>query len=367
MGGGPPEDIKEFFLSRVGLIDYVGYPFPHADFNYIYVRRYLNGFLLKESRFPIFMGPEWLQYLQHFFLTLFIVFIARSKYTLCFALDDLSVLSVVLFRWIRRIEKLVYYSIDYTPVRFKNLILNHLYHLADRLSCRYSDVVWVVAKHMVQAREENGVDVEKGAPFVEVPIGFHRNEINLQPLRKVDMFHLVFVGILWEKQGLQIVLDAMPQISKRFPKVHLTIIGTGEYESVLKRKAVSMGLNKEVAFLGFIRNHREIEDILTKAGVGLAPYKPDPTSVTYFADPAKIKLYLGCGLPIVTTSVPAISGDLEKNKAGVVVSYTSEDFCKAVFRLLGNAKLYSLYRNNAIRMSKEFDIDNILASAVYSL
>jgi glycosyltransferase involved in cell wall biosynthesis len=175
------------------------------------------------------------------------------------------------------------------------------------------------------------------------------------------------VGILWEKQGLQVVLDAMPRLYRRFPKVHLTVIGTGEYESMLKRKATSMGLNKKVAFLGFIRNHREIEDILTKAGVGLAPYKPDPTSVTYFADPAKIKLYLGCGLPIITTSVPAISKDLEKNKAGLVMPYTSGGFYKAVLRLLGNVKLYSLYRNNAIEMSKEFDIDRILTLATKSL
>lgn len=364
IGGGPPQDIRDYLKEGVEAIDYMVYPFPHANFHYVYFSRYKHGKLVRKIRSYQLIGPEWLQYIQHFFITFYFLLMARTKYDICFALDDLSFLSVYPFRLIKVVRSLIYYSIDYTPKRFKNSLMNYLYHLADKIACMNSDTNWVVSTHMVDARRDNSVRVEEASPFLEVPIGFRQKEIKIIPYSGIDRYHLMFVGILLEKQGLEIVLKAMPKIVERFPQARLTIIGTGEHEDNLKTLARELRITNVIKFLGFVEDHREVERLLTKAGVGLAPYKPIEGSFTYYADPGKIKLYLGCGLPVVTTSVPVVAKDLKEKKAGVVIGFTPNDFYKAIEELLEDTAKYKSFRANALKMSKDFDVDSILRSAI---
>ena len=362
--GGPPQDIRDFLLDKVSTIDYIVHPFTFANFRRSFLHEYKNGKLVESYLSSKISGPEWLQYIKHLFITVFFILRKLHHYDICFALDDLSVLSVLIYRKLGLIKKLVYYSIDYTTMRFRNPILNRLYYLADEISCKYSDINWVVAKHAIEARKENGLDTKKCSPFLEVPIGFHRKEIKILPAEKVDKFHLVFTGSLAEKQGLQLAIQSLTKIILVFPKTHLTIIGTGDYEKTLKNLVKRLRLESKIKFKGFIEDHRKIEKILAKAGIGIAPYKPEPTSITYYADPGKIKLYLGCGLPIITTSVPAISKIIKKGQAGEVIRYTEKEFFQAIRNILHNQKSYESYKKASILLSENYDIEKILKVSI---
>lgn len=363
-GGGPPQDIRDYLLPKVKRLDYVVHPFPFANYRKSSISTYKNQVLDKKTNSYSVNGPEWIQYLQHFFITIYFLLRNNSVYDVCFALDNLTLISVLIFRKIGRIKRLVYYSIDYTPERFPDRFLNSLYHFADRIACQHSDLNWAVSTHMIEAREKNNVPIKQCSPFIEVPIGFHRKKIRLQPLEKVDRYHLVFVGTLFEKQGLQLAIKTLPSILKKFPKIHLTIIGMGKHEKNLKKLVRKHKLTKVITFKGFIEDHREVETLLTKAGIGLAPYKSESSSITYYADPGKIKLYLGCGLPVITTNVPAISKTLEKKDAGIVIDYKESEFYKAVEQLLANKENYASYRKAAIKLSLRYDVEKILRKAI---
>lgn len=366
-GGGPPQDIRDFLLPKVKSIDYVVHPFTFADFRKSFIVSYINGVNKNEAKSHSVNGPEWFQYVQHFLITLLFLLRNRKKYDICFALDSLCLLPVLILKKMGRIKRLVYYSIDYTPQRFTNSLLNTVYHSMDNMACRYSDLNWVVAKHMIQARKKNGIPINKCPPFVEVPIGFHGSKIKLRKTKAINRHHLIFVGSLFKKQGLQLVINALPKIVKKFPSVHLTIIGTGNYENTLKKLVKQRKLTKSVEFKGFIKDHRQVESLLTKAGIGLAPYKPEPSSITYYADLGKIKLYLGCGLPVVTTSVPVISSVLEKSKAGVIANYSPQSLSEALISLLKDKKKYALSRSSAIKLSKNYDVEKILRKAIKNI
>jgi len=59
---------------------------------------------------------------------------------------------------------------------------------------------------------------------------------------------------------------------------------------------------------GSINNHITIEKILMSCGIAIAPYSSiDKNNFSFYADPGKVKFYLGCGLPIVITDVPPIT------------------------------------------------------------
>ena len=265
--GGPAQDLRDFLKNKVSRLDYIDHPFPHADYKQTHFFFYNHGILKTIGRSIPYVGPEIFRYIQQFIVIFLFLLFSFRKYDICFALDNHSLIAVSFFRKISRIRKLVYYSIDYIPMRFTNRIINNLYHLADRIACHISDTNWVVAKHMIQARKNNGVNLEKTSPFREVPMGFHRSEIVLQPINKIDRFHLVYMGTILEKQGLQLIIEALPEIVKELPKIHLTIIGTGNYENTLKTLVKKLKVKSRVTFKGFIADKNEMYTILTTASI----------------------------------------------------------------------------------------------------
>lgn len=365
--GGPAQDLRDYLKSKIHNLHYIDQPFPHADYKETHFFIFKDGKLANLRKSIPVIGPQWARYIQQFFFLFSFLLFSSTKYNLCLALDNHSVLTTYLFRKTNRIKKLVYYSIDYTPSRFKNPIMNYLYHLGDRLACRLSDVNWVVAKQMIKGRQDNGVNLKTAAPFKEVPMGFHSEEIKALPPTKINPFQLVYMGTILEKQGLQLAIESLPKLLKSFPKLHLIIIGTGVYEEELKTLINNLKVTKKVAFLGFIEDKKVMYQILTNSVIGLAPYKPTKDSFSYYADPSKIKIYLGCGLPVITTNVTAFSKVIAEEKAGVVINYTTDSFYKAIKTLLESNKRYQQYRNSAIRLSRHYDTNTILKEAITNL
>ncbi|MBI2028461.1 MAG: glycosyltransferase [Candidatus Levybacteria bacterium] len=360
---GPPQDLRRFLLKRVKRITYILLPFPYAVDNRCYIDIYENGKLIKAKKTFRLRGPDLLQYLLHPLIILYFS-LFTSPFTVCFALDNLSTLSVLPLRLIKITKKLVYFSIDYTAYRFQSKILNFLYHAADKIACATADINWVQSQPMLNIKKTKKFFIGNQAVFHEVPTGFPKRDITVLPIGKIDRYHLVFAGVLLEKQGLQLVIEALPKLLSYFPKLLLTIIGSGDYEDELKRITKKYNVNRFVNFTGYIANHRKIEDILTKCGIGLAPYKPDPSSYTYFASPIKPKIYLGCGLPVIITNVPSFAQEIDKHKAGIIINYSRESLIKAIKIILKSSKTYATFREAALNLSKQCDTEVILQNAL---
>ena len=365
--GGPAQDIRDYLLDKAGEIVYIDHPFPHANYNSSHFFLYKNGGLKLVKKVNIFPFLEPLRYFQQLLITFSFLLFSKDEHDVCFALDNLSVFAVSLFRKIGKVKKLVYYSIDYSPQRFNGVFMNSLYHALDRFACRNSDVNWVVAEHAVEARKKNGVDLEKSPPFKEVPMGFRKSGLRVQPLSKVGLYNLVYMGTVLEKQGVQLVIESLPKLLAEFPSLHLTIVGTGDYENKLKHMVKELKVMKHVSFKGFIGDRKEMIELISGGSIGLAPYKPIPGSFSYWSDPSKIKIYLGCGLPVITTNVTTFSKVLEKAEAGIVIDYTVEQFCKAIETLLGNKARYSEYRKHALVLSENYQTEKILKAALEEL
>lgn len=361
--GGPAQDIRDYLLDKVGEIVYIDHPFPHADYNSSHFFFYQGGSLKNVKRVPIFPFLELLRYVQQFLIIFVFLLLSNKRYDVCFALDNHSVFVTAPFRKIGRVKKLVYYSIDYTPQRFKGGFMNSLYHALDRFACGNSDVNWVVAGHAIDSRRENGVNLGKTAPFKEVPMGFRKQDVKVLPVSKVFLYNLVYMGTLLEKQGLQLVIESFPKLLIKFPKLHLTIIGTGDYEDRLREQVGKLALTPHITFEGFVGDRNKMTDLISKGSIGLAPYRPDAGSFSYYSDPSKIKIYLGSGLPVITTNVTAFSKVLEKEGAGIVIDYAVGDFCKAVETLLENKDEYGKYRERAIALSENYQTEEILKKA----
>ena len=190
-----------------------------------------------------------------------------------------------------------------------------------------------------------------------VPVGVWYDRVPRKDFSEIEKQTLVFMGHILEKQGIQCVLDAVPQIIKEIPKFKFLVIGDGIYLQTLKQKTKDLDIEKYVNFAGFIKNHQKIEKILSKCAISIAMYKQGnlKTNFTYFADPAKLKNYLAAGLPVLLTNVPYNAKEIEKNKCGIIIDYNKDKIAKAVINLIKDEKTLKEYRQNAIEYVKQFD------------
>lgn len=353
-----------FLLDKTKKIIFIGNPFPISPFEETIMESYENGRLVKEERVPTWKGPEILQYLNHILITYWLLLKVGLRYDLCIAHENLSFFILYPLRLLGIINRIVYYSVDYVPQRFPNLLLNKIYHFLDRFACKHSDLNWVMVKEQIKIRRRNGITKKNSSPFALAPVGYNFKLINIKPVDKIDFYNLIFAGALLENSGPHLGIKALPLLLKRFPKIHYTIIGRGIFENELKNLVKNLRLEKKVKFTGYIEEFADLTEILSRASIGLAPFVPNPKSLSFYSDPSKIKLYLVCGLPVITTNVTTIAPLINKSKAGKVIEYSEENLYKAIVEMLSNIKEYKLYKDAAIKLSEKFDIDNILTEAV---
>lgn len=362
-----PQSIRDYLIKRVGRLTYIDHPFPTSNFPSSQMRIYKKRKKIYQLTTARLKMQNVILFVYQLFLTIFFIFRKPGKYDLCIACDNLSLISVVLFRKLGIIKRLIYYTVDYTSERYKNQFLNGLYHYMDRVASMISDVNWVAVENIKEAKVQNGLELKKCAFFQVVPMGFSRESISIKPSKEVNRFNLVFVGILIEKQGLQLVINVLNKLVKKYPEICLKIIGSGPFESKINELVKQNKVASHVEFTGYIKNHTELIRLLRDGGIGLATYVPSIGDYTYNADPSKIKLYLLCGLPVITTKVPPIAKEISKRNAGFVINYSEHDLIKSLEALFMNKNRYIRCRENAIKMSKAFDIDLILKKAFKKL
>jgi len=225
-------------------------------------------------------------------------------------------------------------------------------------------VIWVLSKKMNETRIKNNVDKKKIKKSILLPMGANLERIRTLPFGRINRHNLIYVGYLQEKQGVQAALLSLPKVISKIPDVKFLIVGQGEYEKRLRALTKSLRITKHVKFLGFIKKHEEVEKLLCQSAIGIATYVDSPDNYIRYTDPGKPKLYLGCGLPVIITPVPAIAKEINDKKAGISVNYNQESIGEAIISLLSNRSKYLKYRKNAISLSKNYNTNTLISKAI---
>lgn len=287
---------------------------------------------------------------------------AHGRFDLLVAGDNLLALAGLWLRARKRVGAVAMYSIDFVPHRFANPIANRAYHAIDRVAVARSDVVWNTAEGVIEGRQARD-SRPAPSPQLVVPIGAEVERITSQHVQR-DPRAIVYLGHLIEKQGVQVVIQALPEVAKAAPGVRFAIIGDGPYMPRLVELAKSLDVSNRIEFLGFIDDHSRIERLLLGCGLGVAPYVPDESNYSRYQDlPGKIVTYLACGLPVITTTIPRHTDLLLSAGAGRVVEYTPEAFANAILDYIRNPAAMQSASEAATRLGLGFDWRRIFDGA----
>jgi glycosyltransferase involved in cell wall biosynthesis len=358
---GPSQELCDFFIKKNIEFAFLEHPFSYnRESRHSKLTFFEKGKEVKSLEGADYSGNDLFHFIKDFLYTFYFIIKAREKYDICIAVDNLNATASFFLKKLGYFKNSIYWTIDYTPKRFGNNLLNNIYHSLDKFCCYHSNLLWNSSKRMNPARAKNGVNLPKCAREVIVPDGCHFEEIERINDDKVDRFKLVFMGHLVKNKGVDFLINSLPDLLQAFPQITLTIIGTGPEESNLRNLTKKLNLDDKVFFTGYIKSHKQVEKVIASCGVGLSPYVPDPNSYTFFSDVGKVKVYLACGLPVLITDVPEIAMDLQKNKAGLIFKYNKQSFVSQAKFLLENADVYFQYRNNAISYIRNLSWDNVL-------
>jgi glycosyltransferase involved in cell wall biosynthesis len=99
------------------------------------------------------------------------------------------------------------------------------------------------------------------------------DEIRSRTRSQIDFRHgeelsLLYVGCIVEWKGIQHLLLVVKELMKRGVNVRLNIVGSGNYETTLRRESNSLGIADKVKWLGIVKGER-LNDLYRKADVSL--------------------------------------------------------------------------------------------------
>jgi len=80
------------------------------------------------------------------------------------------------------------------------------------------------------------------------------------------------------KNGIQYLIQALPEIRRRFPNIRYAAIGTGRFENHLHELAYALGVEDIIDFLGMVLNEW-ISPYIARADVIVFPSSTEATSL----------------------------------------------------------------------------------------
>lgn len=353
---GAPQALREYLISeKIEKLFFIAHPLQ-IDSTRSYREIIENGEIKNKNKSKLRSKISLINYLIEITLNFKWSFKKGDAYDLWIGVDPLNAFCGIVMRKLRRVKKVVYYTIDYVPERFSNKFLNNIYHWLDKFCLKNSDETWNVSYRIAEGREKKrGLKQYIYNNQVIVPIGIWFNKVKRMSFTEIKKHQLLFVGNLLEKQGVQLVLEAMPKIVGEISDFHFLVVGGGEYENTLKDKVKDLNLEKYVTFTGWIKERDKLDNIMADSAVAIAMYDKSKDTFTYYADPTKLKDYLSAGLPILLTDLPHNAKEIEENKCGIIIDYDKEMISVAIIELMKNEVRLRQYRENAINYIVKFD------------
>lgn len=285
-----------------------------------------------------------------------------------FGFNNLACLRGLARKKVGRTKKVIYWAVDFVPNRFGTGIATKGYDKVDSYVARKADFRVEVSQAALDARTRRlELDKKISAKGLVIPMGAWLKSTPKTTSKSWEKQIAVYMGHLVERQGVATFVEAINLLKRRGSRVKAEVIGGGPMLDHLKSQAKELGIEKAITFHGFIKSHKDVEKILSKCTVAVAPYQVDPANFTQYADPGKLKAYMGASLPIVVTAVPPNVNELVAAGVAKVVEDNSEEVAEGVEYFLSNESRWTKAHKSSANKAKEFDWDVLLKAKLKTL
>ena len=262
------------------------------------------------------------------------------------------------------IDYIVYYIFDWSIKWFNNIFLDYIYVWFDKYACYHSDFIWNITDRIAEERIKNlKYNGRRMGKQLTVPYGIPFREKLVRNESDPVLDTIVYSGYLSYENGALLLPEIAREVERTDKNIKIMIIGGGEEFETVKEKIVEYNL-ENVRLYGHISDQDEIDRLLVKAHVAIAPYIDIPYSKKRYGDVIKIRNYFACGLPVISTNVVPVSEEIIAEKLGFVVTDSAKEFARACIELLKNRHPYQEIRSNIMKKAINHNWDNIFSEAL---
>lgn len=354
---GFPQYLEEYLSqNKIKNLLYIHHPLHLDKKDGSGFRLYFQGSLVKEKKNVYKTKISIISFLLDFLSNIYWVLKTKKKWDLYIGSNNLNAFSGLLLRKLGLVKKCVFYTVDFIPNRFGSALLNKIYLWIDGFCTKHCDETWILSPRVIEGRHRYlGLNKKYDKKQILVPEGVWLSRIKRKPFNEIKKTTAVFVGHLVSRMGVQKVIESIPDVLKNIPEFKFVVIGTGDYEDQLKNLAYKLKVEKNIEFTGYIKDHKEVENLIASCAIGIACYEESKDSFTYYAEPAKTKVYMGVGLPVIMTDMFYNAFGIERAGAGKVVPYDEKSIAEVIITMLSDPNKLENYRKNAINFIKNYD------------
>lgn len=157
------------------------------------------------------------------------------------------------------------------------------------------------------------------------------------------------VGQLKEIKGQHLFLGMVAKLRRKGIFGHFLIVGRdntdgGKYEKLLKQKAAELGIQDQVAFLGF---RSDIPEIMSLLGLLVVPSLKEPFGRVVIEA-------MACGTPVVASAVDGILEIFEDGEGGLFFEVGDvEEMTNKVKHFFDHPRWWETQKKEAIRVVRE--------------
>lgn len=224
---------------------------------------------------------------------------------------------------------LIYFPIEYICSFFTDILITINQEDFDRAS------KWMHPQKNVYV-PGIGVNVNKYSD-VRSKIDFSKNEIILTS-----------VGQLSKRKNHEVVLEAISKIKNT--DIRYLIVGEGELRQFLENKAVELGIDSQVEFLGY---RSDIDVILNSTDVYIFPSLQEGLPVALMEAMAE-------ELPVIASNIRGNVDLINPNINGLLFNpKSSEELSVQIKKMIKSDKLRAQFAGNQKKIIKRFDIKTI--------
>lgn len=162
-----------------------------------------------------------------------------------------------------------------------------------------------------------------------------------------------YIGRLVREKGVQLLLDAVPEILANHPQTKFVIAGKGPYEAALKQQTAMLGISNRVYFTGYI-NDDVRNSLYSWSDVAVFPSLYEPFGIVALEA-------MAAGTPVVVSDCGGISEIVRHGENGLKANTgSSHSLAKNILAILKQPELGNQLREIAYRrVLNEFNWKNI--------
>lgn len=171
---------------------------------------------------------------------------------------------------------------------------------------KFADATITCTEQMRQALIKRGGSPEKISVMMNMPVVYLQREPQLPDPTDLARkeFRLITHGTVIRRYGHELLIDAMAEVVKSAPQVHLDVFGKGEILPDLEAQIKRLKLENNVKLWGYV-SEEELVRHLRAAHCGAVPILQNPESDLVHTH--KMFEYIHLGIPVITSRTTAVA------------------------------------------------------------